>query len=861
MKCRLLLFGTVLLLALAGTEALHAQPRGDYLTPDPVLNRRLRSGQADPVKVFGIRTTDEGLVIAPELRPGWTWLAAKNLPYRGRRLSFFLYDGRIYMTVRALSPYRRSGFREDITGQVASSVFTIAFHSNTRGEDRAVLFLAAEKETEAAVTVDPRVFGEKRRFRCSLKAGQARLVVLYKLPPSARPVFFPHPAAQRLRRNLDAGWLFMRGDVPEGQNEKLDDSSWQRVSLPHCWNTRDPFDARDVRDGFDETALYYRGPAWYRKYFYVADSLRGRRLFLQFEGANQVAEVWLNGKYLGKHLGGYTGFSFEVTDAVRFGAQKNLLAVRVDNSYNYDIPPHTADFTFYGGLYRDVWLEARRPVFVADLFARAGKISRKSGEVVCSYRIASRAGGAKSALVRFNLVNADGEIEVSAQRRIRFAGRTSVEDSVHMPAVRNPHLWSPDDPYLYSVYATLLVNGRAVDEISVPFGFRWYRFDANRGFFLNGKPLKIHGVNKHQDYFGMGFAVPDSLQVRDLQIIKEMGANFVRLAHYPQDPSVLAACDRLGLMVWEEIPVVNTIGGKAFARNAQNMLREMILRDRNHPSVVLWGLTNESLMESLDRETAVRTVALIRRLNSLAHKLDPSRLTVQAHNRMKLVEVADITDVIGRNRYFGWYGGTFSDFERETSAEHRAHPNWKMLISEYGAGAKRGYHVDQPRQYDFSEDYQLLLHEHYWKVIRDTPWLAGGLVWNAFDFGSYVKLGNIPHINQKGILDARRRPKDLYYFYKSQWTEKPMVYIVSHTRRFISGPPGRPRTFRVYSNCSEVELFVNGKSLGKQPRRYVFLWKVVLQPGGNVLKAVGVKEGRTVVDSIRVTFRPVRPSR
>jgi len=269
----------------------------------------------------------------------------------------------------------------------------------------------------------------------------------------------------------------------------------------------------------------------------------------------------------------------------------------------------------------------------------------------------------------------------------------------------------------------------------------------------------------------------------------------------------------------------------------------------------LWGITNESAMRFNNKDQIPKIKKFLQELNDLAHNEDPTRLTVQAHNHFKDVSLADITDVIGRNRYFGWYEGTFEDFDIQLDEEHKNYPNWKMIISEYGVGSKRGYHVDSPVVFDFSEEYQLDFHEHYLKAINERPWLAGSAVWNAFDFGSFVKVGNIPRVNQKGLCDFARNPKDAYYFYQSQWTEKPMVYIVSHTRRFYHGDKSETKSIRVYSNCDSVELFHNGESLGKKRNQYVFRWNVSFVPGENYLRALACKDDYVVEDQINIVYQ------
>ncbi len=279
------------------------------------------------------------------------------------------------------------------------------------------------------------------------------------------------------------------------------------------------------------------------------------------------------------------------------------------------------------------------------------------------------------------------------------------------------------------------------------------QFRCRLGFTLNGERLFLKGVNKHQDYFKLGIAVPDSLQVKDIKLLKELGANFIRLAHYPQDSAVLEACDELGLIVWQEVPLVNSAAvNEEFLTNSRNMLKEMILRDYNHPSIVMWGISNESVMGFASKEAFDNAYKIMENLNTYAKELDPNRYTIQAHNDMKDESIAYVTDLLGRNRYFGWYEMPITKFEEELRREREAHPAWIPIISEYGVGSKLGYHVENPERYDFSEEYQLLFHEYYWKTITETPWLAGSLVWASIDFGSFTKYGNLQVLIKKDYL-------------------------------------------------------------------------------------------------------------
>ncbi|UCH65269.1 MAG: DUF4982 domain-containing protein, partial [Ignavibacterium sp.] len=362
---------------------------------------------------------------------------------------------------------------------------------------------------------------------------------------------------------------------------------------------------------------------------------------------------------------------------------------------------------------------------------------------------------------------------------------------------------------------------------------------------------KLHGVNRHQDRYGYGIALPNELHREDFILIKEMGANFVRLAHYQQDPYVLQLCDSLGFLVWEEIPVVSSVGREKFKENAKNMLYEMITQHFNHPSVILWGLMNETI-RSQPNDDLVHNAVLCKELSILARELDPSRLLTQAQMKNRGEDLFKYTDVRGWNKYFGWYYGTFHDFGDFLDEQKKMNPDQPYLISEYGAGSKRGYHVENPTFPDFSEEWSLMFHKAHWEQIKQRKWIAGSAVWNMFDFGSDEKAGNIPHINQKGLVSFDRKPKDVYYFYKSQWTDDPMVYIVSHTWLDRNGARGEKKNIEVFSNCESVELFLNGESLGIKTDDYI--WQVPFEEGENYLKAIANKNVNSIADEIIINY-------
>lgn len=652
--------------------------------------------------------------------------------------------------------------------------------------------------------------------------------------------------------NFNYNWKFIKGDLDKGYVINLVESDFQLVNLPHTYNVYDSFDNRIDDDSLDITYYYYRGPAWYRKNFTLHEKDRNKRIIIYFEAANSVAELWVNENYIGKHIGGYSGFQFDITEFINY-TDKNLIAVRVDNSYNYDIPPHRADYTMYGGIYRDVYLIKVDPLHLEHALISVINPTESSAEINTLIPVVNKYNSSK----KYNLL-----IEIFGpknQKVLEFKDLFSIKGNyidtlrLNLGRITAPLLWSPDSPNLYVAKISLITEGNVVDIINEKFGIRWYHFDPNEGFFINGKYLKLYGVNRHQDREGFGNALSNKQHIEDMELIKNLGANFVRLTHYQQDPSVLNACDSLGLIVWEEIPVVTSVGKEKFKVNALNMLREMIIQHYNHPSIIIWGLMNETVRDQPNDELYIN-VELCKFLSQEAKKLDPYRLTAQAQTDERGEDIFKYTDIRGWNRYLGWYYGKFSDFGKFMDGQHKIAPNQPIIISEYGAGSKIGYHVENPTTPDFSEEWQIEFHRSYLKQIKERKWIAGSLVWAMFDFASDEKAGNIPHINQKGLLTFDRKPKDLYYFYQSQWSKKPMIYIVSHTWTERVGQKNEKKKLEVFSNCDTVEVLLNGKSLGK---KYVspFKWEVVYTEGENNIIAIGKKGSIFVKDSLTINYK------
>jgi beta-galactosidase len=670
--------------------------------------------------------------------------------------------------------------------------------------------------------------------------------------PGARPTY-----------TINDNWRFSENDPAGAEKRATADADWKIVNIPHTWNER---------DAFDDTPDYRRGAGWYRKELSLSSALKNKRIFLYFEGANQTAEVYVNEKFVGRHIGGYSAFSFDVTDFVNF-TEANLVAVKVDNSFNPDIPPLTADFTFYGGIYRDVWLLATDSVHlkVTD-FASPGvqistpELSEKSGAVRIAGTVVNADEKAKTIEVINSIVDADGKEIISAGSKLEIKPKSEAVFRQTTRPVANPRLWSPENPYLYSVKTRLSENGKVLDEITNPLGFRWFSFDGEKGFSLNGKAVKLRGANRHQDYQGLGNALPDALHVRDMELMKEAGYNFVRLAHYPQDPSVLQAADRLGLMIWEETPLVNYITiSEAFNENSARMVREMIRQHRNHPSVIMWGYMNEIYLRvPKENEANIKkeTVKLARALNELAKTEDPTRPTTIAFHGSEVYNtegLGDIADLTGWNLYSGWYSREFADFGKFLDQQHARYPKRPLIISEYGANSDLRLHSLNPRRFDSTTEYQRLFHESYLEQINARPFIAGQAIWNEYDFGAELRGENMPHVNNKGMFTYDRKPKDVHYFYKANYSAGPVLHIAATDWKYRAGTDSAPQNLDVYSNLAEVELFLNGASLGKKKPNAIkkATWEVTFVDGVNYLRAEGAKDNILQIDAAEIYYKRV----
>jgi beta-galactosidase len=693
------------------------------------------------------------------------------------------------------------------------------------------------------------------------------------------------PADVRARYTVNDNWKFSYGEINLAWSPSVSDASWESVSIPHTWN------AHDV---VDDVPGYARGIGWYRKELRLDSALAGKRIFLYFEGANQVADLYVNGAFVGEHKGGYTAFAFDITSRVKFDGKQNanLIAVKVDNSQNPFIPPLSVGYALYGGIYRDVWVIATNPVHLAVTdHASSGvaistpHVSSDSGDVRVAGTVANDSSGRVQLRVVSSVVDRNGARVAEVSSTVVAQPGEDVGFTQTVPVIRHPHLWSPDDPYLYRVYTAVYEDDALRDRIENPLGFRWFSFDPNHGFSLNGKKLQLRGTTRHQDLEGIGSALSNAQHERDMELIKEMGANFVRLAHYPQDPAVLDAADRLGLLIWEEIPVVNYITvAPEFTQNAHEMMREMIRQHRNHPAVIAWGLMNEVFLWSpegarIGKQTDTTYMRHVHDfaagLDSLVHREDSSRyiaMAMHASADYDRAGIASIPQVIGLNLYSGWYGGTFAGFGTALDNRHAREPKQNIFVSEYGAGEDERINSLEPERFDFSSNWQRLFHEAHLRQIAARPWLAGTAIWNEFDFSQPETGGSMPYVNNKGMLTWDRKPKDVFYLYKANWNPEPMVRIASRswTHRtgtnasapYAKGPVPVMQPVEVYSNLDRVELLLNGRSLGAKSPDDVrsATWQVPFTQGENVIEARGKKNGRTYTDrlDIEFTYRPPR---
>ncbi len=619
--------------------------------------------------------------------------------------------------------------------------------------------------------------------------------------------------------NLNQDWKFIQQDAGLPASLPAD---WQTVQLPHSWN---------AIDGQDGNGSYDRGKYWYAKTFETPKQpLTGGKVFVEILAAGQQATVYVNGTEVTYHEGGYSTFRADITSLCKDEGE-NLLVVACSNEYKDSVYPQSADFTFYGGLYRGVNLiSVPEAHFDLEYYGGPGiQVTPKPCDCGgATFEIVTYVKNTdENFTVLYSVLDADGKEVASGCRPADSTGIT-----LYVPDAKK---WDIDSPYLYTVKAALQRRNETYDEISTRAGVRSFSCDPQKGFIMNGKETPLRGVSRHQDMLYKGNALTKEEHYRDAELIKELGANTIRLAHYQHNQYFYDACDELGFIVWAEIPFISVFNKDPEAhQNCISQLKELIIQNYNHPSICFWGISNEILIGGISE----KLVENHKELNALAKELDPTRLTTIAHVSMTPVEspIHHITDVESYNHYFGWYGGKMEDNGPWLDNFHKVHPDICLGLSEYGCEGIITYHGPNPACKDYSEEYQALYHEHMAKVLDERPWIWSSHVWNMFDFGCAARNeGGVAGRNNKGLMTIdRKTKKDSYYIYKAYWNKEPMVHLCG--KRYAQRA-GETTQIRVYSNLPTVTLYLNGEKVGEQTAEKVFVFEVALADGFNTIVA------------------------
>jgi len=654
--------------------------------------------------------------------------------------------------------------------------------------------------------------------------------------------------AERDRLPVLDGWKFLKRDIAPDENQEawknIQTPPWEVVSIPHTWNAEDG--ANGLVADSERPEGYYRGPAWYERALSLPSEWKGRRVFVRFEGVSMVADVLINRIPVGQHRGAFGAFCFEITPYLKFDG-KDAIRVRVDNSRAFDVAPLSGDFTIFGGIYRPVEIFSTGEVCISPtffgspgVFLSLRKISKEKADVEVKTLISSGGADLQDIALEIEIKNSEREVVTKKTERIVEDGSNQQTTTVEIPA---PRLWrGVTEPYLYSATVRLSRAGELLDEVTQPLGIRTVAIDKEKGFLLNGEPYALHGVNRHQERAGKGWALSQADHDEDHVLIREMGANTIRLAHYQQAKYFHDLNDRHGIISWEEIPLVDAVSASPeFLANARQQLQEMIYQNYNHPSVGMWGLFNEIDCGAMRSAPAV---PIVENLQKLAKEIDPSRPTVAASFRQDAGAKHKIPDAAAWNIYPGWYSSSPDDAAGWIEG-YRKQMGARIGISEYGAGANPAqFQEGDPARPVHNgtfhpQEWQNHFHERLWAQLKDNPHLYGTWIWAMFDFAVDKRNeGGFPGLNDKGLVTRdRKTKKDTFYFYKANWNSEPMVRIASHA--------ATPRTkalteVKVYSNCAEVELIVNGKSAGRAKPDAIMIcqWpEIALQPGRNTIQA------------------------
>ena len=689
-------------------------------------------------------------------------------------------------------------------------------------------------------------------------------IVLQRIFPLILVCFSLIAKAQNIRHveTINDAWSFYKGEINDPFKE-VSTRVWEKVTIPHSWNTEDILDDEDG---------YYRGDGWYQKTMVIPQVYQNQQVFLFFEAANQITSLFVNGKQVGEdHIGGYTAFTRDITAALKPG--KNTFLIKVNNAHNEEVVPLFGDFSFLGGIYRDVQLIITKPVHfeIANqgangIFITTPEVSEKTAKVSVKSLLIRPKNGKYS--VRQSLYDANNSLVKQTTSKSIYGKQNITELSIS-----SPKLWSPDSPYLYKMVSEVLDSKNTIlDRVENSVGFRWFHFDAKTGFFINGKQTKLIGTNRHQDFYKKANALSDEIHRNDMKLLKDMGVNFLRIAHYPQDPAVLEMCNKYGFVATLEIPFVDKAAANETGKqNSINMLKEAIRFNYNNPCIVAWNLGNETTMkkpEDFGDAYIKHFIATHKALAATIKEEDKTRYSYSVFFREP--EYQDgfgirVTDLVGYNKYFGWYLNELDEIEGElkkmVNKSLALNPDKPFILSEYGAGADPRIRSFKPSRFDFSVEYQFLFHKEYMKAILKMPEIVGANVWNFADFQAEHRVDAVPHVNNKGLLTVERKKKDVYYLYQAILKKTPFLAIASKdwtNRAGLADNEGAlvaTQPLTIVGNTKEVELFVNGTSLGKKTFDFhIATFDVPLKNGSNLIEVVSLENGQVLKDFVTIDF-------
>ena len=612
--------------------------------------------------------------------------------------------------------------------------------------------------------------------------------------------------------SFNTGWEFKKGSFSKEIVRAVASWSdkWEKVEIPHTWN------AQDMQTRYND---FYEGVGYYRKEYFCPDSLKGKRVFLRFEGVGTCAEVYVNNQLVGTHKGGYSAFVIEIGTALKSG-ENNEIVVKADNKSRPDvIPVNHVLFGVYGGIYRPVWLVVteKSNITVTDnassgVYIKQKNVSKRSADVTVTVKV-DNASLHPVPLILENLIyTQEGKLITSGRQSLSL---TSQGTQTYASAFRlnKPHLWQGrQNPYLYKVVSRLVQEGKVIDEVVQPLGIRKYEMVAGKGFFLNGKKYPMYGVTRHQDWWGLGSALTNKEHDFDLAQIMDIGATTVRFAHYQQSDYIYSRCDTLGLVIWAEIPFVNRVTGQEWD-NAHQQMRELVRQSFNHPSIYVWGIHNEVY------HPHGYTAALTQSVHDLCKLEDPDRYTVSVNGYGNVGHpVNQNADIQGMNRYFGWYERKIQDIKPWIEKMEKEYPWQRLMLTEYGADANIAHQTEilgdalNWTSPFYPETFQTKTHEYQWSIIAKHPYITASYLWNMFDFAVPTsKRGSVDARNMKGMMTFDRKiKKDSYFWYKANWSKEPVLYM---TQRRNVLRERKETSVTVYSNIGTPKVYLNDREL------------------------------------------------